>query len=90
MAFIDVVETKIQEIIMALPNATIRNEVADAVAYAFQWETWRMAQDPPVADTDANRRVYARNRWALAFRRQTAQWLSEYRKRGDDEENEFG
>lgn len=85
MSYQDKLAPHIDGIVDELPTTALKIELAEAIAHAFQWETWRQSQDPPPADTQANRIAFAKNRWAWSIRNQVVGWIAAYRRRGDDE-----
>jgi hypothetical protein len=89
MGYQDRLAPHIQAMVDEIPTTALKVELAEAIAYAFQWETWRQSQDPPPADTQANRIAYAKNRWAWSINNQVRGWIAAYRRRGDDEQSEI-
>jgi hypothetical protein len=71
--------------IQELGGGDLQSEVIEAIAFAYNWETWRQGQNPPPADTLANRITFAREMWSQDVKRQLVAWLAGYRRRGDDE-----
>lgn len=84
MAYADEIATHITAMVNELPTVDLRIEVAEAAAFAFQWETWRQSQDPPPADTQANRITFAKTMWAKQIESQVVRWIAAYRRRGED------
>lgn len=84
MAYEDRIATYITAMVNELPTTALRVEVAEAAAFAFQWETWRQSQDPPPADTQANRIAFAKTMWAKQIKTQVVSWIAAYRRRGED------
>lgn len=89
MGFIADIQPHITSIVTELPTVALQAEVADALAYHFDWEQWRTTQDPPVANTDNNRRTFARDRAAKWIRDEWAGWLRTYRSAKLPEEDEI-
>lgn len=83
MAYQDLIAAHITSMINEAPTA-LRNEIADAAAHGFGWEFWRLSQDPPVDDTNAARRAWARDKWALQIKQQLIAWVREFRRVGED------
>lgn len=85
MGYKEKIAPYIEGMVSEIPTTALRIELAEAIAFAFQWETWRQSQNPPPADTQANRIAFAKDRWAWSIRNQVVGWLAKYRQRGDDE-----
>jgi len=88
MGYKEKIAPHIDGMVNELPTTAIKIELAEAIAYAFQWETWRQSQNPPPADTQANRIAYAKDRWAWSIRNQVVSWIAAYRRRGNTEGSE--
>lgn len=88
MGYVDLIEPHIAAMVNEAPPA-LRNEIAEAVAWWYGWEEWRLRQDPVPNDNFANRAAFAKRRMAEVFRNEISQRLGEYRRRGDDESAEL-
>ena len=89
MGYQDRLAPYIDGMVNEIPTTALRIELAEAIAWAFQWETWRQSQDPPPADTQSNRIAYAKNRWAWSINNDVRGWIAAYRRRGEDEQGEI-
>jgi len=71
------------------PTVGLRNEIVEAIAWAFHWDHWRETQDPVPDDTFANRAQFVKVNVADWLGDQLIAWLATYRRRGFSEGTEL-
>lgn len=89
MGYKDRIVPHIESMVNEISSTALKVEIAEAIAFAFQWETWRQSQNPPPANTQANRIAFAKDRWAWSINNDVVGWLTAYRRRGSDEAGEL-
>ena len=60
MAYVDTIKPFCESILLAIP-AGIQSEARDALLDRFNWEEYRLAQDPVLEDTGANQLEFVKD-----------------------------